>query len=135
MRPELPGDPEYMGDIQAALDGYFSVNWSTTRIRGIEWEALKVVIRGKSFGKSYGIREKLEQELTQQEDVLAALQYGEASGDVSETDCREMHAKIGAIWNRLDSYIRRDYRQRLYHKGDRWGACWPGSLSTNSLYQ
>ncbi|KAJ1153058.1 hypothetical protein NDU88_005825 [Pleurodeles waltl] len=61
---------------------------------------------------------KLEREITQQEDVLTSLQSRVTSGDVSEADCRLTHAKIGAMWNRLDSYIRKDYRQRLYREGD-----------------
>ncbi|KAJ1203191.1 hypothetical protein NDU88_006984 [Pleurodeles waltl] len=40
MRPELLGDPEYRGDLQAAVNGYFSENWTTIRMRGIEWEAV-----------------------------------------------------------------------------------------------
>ncbi|KAJ1173880.1 hypothetical protein NDU88_005705 [Pleurodeles waltl] len=135
MRPELLRDPEYKGDIQAARDGYFSVNWYTIRTCGIEWEALKVVTRCKSIGISYGIRKKKEWELTQQEDMLTALRSRVASVDASETDCRETHTKIGAIWNRLDSYKSKDYRQRLYCSGDRSGACRPGSLSANGLYQ
>ncbi|KAJ1187179.1 hypothetical protein NDU88_003958 [Pleurodeles waltl] len=45
IRPELLVDSEYKRDMQAALNGYFSVNWTTTRTRGIEWEALNVVLR------------------------------------------------------------------------------------------
>ncbi|KAJ1172404.1 hypothetical protein NDU88_004251 [Pleurodeles waltl] len=37
-------------------------------------EALKVVIRGESLAKTYGIRKKLDWELAQQEDALNALQ-------------------------------------------------------------
>ncbi|KAJ1192344.1 hypothetical protein NDU88_001655 [Pleurodeles waltl] len=103
------------------------MNWSTTRTRSIEWEALKVVIRGKSLGKFYGIRKKLEQEFAQQEGVLSALQSRVASGDVSEAHCREAHKRIGATWNRLDSYVCRDFRQRLYCEGD---ARAHGSLAT-----
>ncbi|KAJ1213800.1 hypothetical protein NDU88_001431 [Pleurodeles waltl] len=63
----------------------------------------------------------MEQELTQQEDALTALQSRMSSGDVSEADCHRTHAKIGVIWNRLDSYIRKDYRQWLYCEGDLLG--------------
>ncbi|KAJ1083889.1 hypothetical protein NDU88_004044 [Pleurodeles waltl] len=86
MWPALLGNPENKGDIQAVLNGYFSMNWTTTRTHGIEWEALKVVIRGESLGKSYGIRKKLDRELTQQEDILAALQCQVDSEDASEAD-------------------------------------------------
>ncbi|KAJ1127406.1 hypothetical protein NDU88_005808 [Pleurodeles waltl] len=51
------------------LNGYFSANWATATTRGIEWEALKVAITGESLSKTYGIRKRLDQELTQQEDV------------------------------------------------------------------
>ncbi|KAJ1198477.1 hypothetical protein NDU88_002318 [Pleurodeles waltl] len=67
MRPELLGDHEYRRDIQEALTGYFSENWTTAHSSGLEWEALKVVIRGESIAKIYGIRKKLDQELAQQE--------------------------------------------------------------------
>ncbi|KAJ1157586.1 hypothetical protein NDU88_010292 [Pleurodeles waltl] len=121
LRPELLGDLEYKVDMWMALDGYFRTNWSTTRTRGTEWEALNVVIRGESIGKSYGIRKKLERELTQQEEALTTLQSQETSGDISEADCRMMLAIIGDIWNRLDSYVRQDHRQRLYREGDHSG--------------
>ncbi|KAJ1202527.1 hypothetical protein NDU88_006325 [Pleurodeles waltl] len=65
MRLELLGDHEYKRDIQAALDGYFSGNWTTAQTRGIELEALKVVIRGESLNKPYGIRKKLDRDLAQ----------------------------------------------------------------------
>ncbi|KAJ1116941.1 hypothetical protein NDU88_005143 [Pleurodeles waltl] len=118
MRPELFGDPEYKGDIQAALNGYFSVNWTTTRTRGMKWDALKIVIRGESLGKSYGIRKKVDRELPQQEDILAALQRQVDSVNASGSVCCMVHRRIGAIWNRLDSYVHKDFRQRLYRKGD-----------------
>ncbi|KAJ1093103.1 hypothetical protein NDU88_006212 [Pleurodeles waltl] len=56
---------------------------------GIEWEALKVIIREESLSKTYGIRKRLDQELTQQEDVLAALQRQVDNGDELESDCLE----------------------------------------------
>ncbi|KAJ1151162.1 hypothetical protein NDU88_003949 [Pleurodeles waltl] len=115
MRPELLGDPEYKGEV---LNGYFNVNWSTIRTRGIKSEDLNVVRRGENLGKSYGIRKKLERELMQQAGVLAALQCQVASSDVSEADCCEAHTRIEAIRNRLDSYVHRDFRQRLYREGD-----------------
>ncbi|KAJ1109295.1 hypothetical protein NDU88_006657 [Pleurodeles waltl] len=88
---------------------------------GIEWEALKVVIRGDSFGKSYGIRKKLERELMQQEDLLATLQSHVGSREVEEAGHREAHRRIEAIWNRQDSYVCKDFRQWLYREGDRSG--------------
>ncbi|KAJ1125051.1 hypothetical protein NDU88_003490 [Pleurodeles waltl] len=91
--------------------------------RGIEWEALKVVIRGESLSKSYGIKNKLDRELTQQEDALAALQRQVDNGDASESDCLVVRGKIEDLWGRLDNYVRRDYKQRLYHEGDRSGVC------------
>ncbi|KAJ1204018.1 hypothetical protein NDU88_007799 [Pleurodeles waltl] len=52
-------------------------------------EALKVVIRGESLSKTYGIRKRLDWKLTQQEDLLAALQRQVDNGDASESDCLE----------------------------------------------
>ncbi|KAJ1135282.1 hypothetical protein NDU88_001723 [Pleurodeles waltl] len=94
LRPELLGDPEYKGDMRMDLNGYFTVKWSTTLTQGIEWEALNVVIRGESIGKTFGIRKKLEWELTQQEDVLTALQSRVTSGEISEADCHVTRTKI-----------------------------------------
>ncbi|KAJ1127523.1 hypothetical protein NDU88_005922 [Pleurodeles waltl] len=73
MRPELLGDLEYRRDIQEALTSYFGGNLTTAQSRSIEWEALKVVIRGESLTKTYVIRKKIDLELTQQEDTLGAL--------------------------------------------------------------
>ncbi|KAJ1217095.1 hypothetical protein NDU88_004690 [Pleurodeles waltl] len=74
LRPDLLGDPEYKKDLQGVLDGYLSTNWGTATTRGLELEALKVVIRRESFSKTYGIRQHLDRELMQQEEVLAAVQ-------------------------------------------------------------
>ncbi|KAJ1180800.1 hypothetical protein NDU88_006016 [Pleurodeles waltl] len=74
MRPELLGDLEYRCDIQDTLNGYFGGNWTTGQSHGIEWEALKVVIWGKSLTKTYVIRKKEDQKLAQQEDALGILQ-------------------------------------------------------------
>ncbi|KAJ1185445.1 hypothetical protein NDU88_002237 [Pleurodeles waltl] len=116
LRPDLLGDPEYKQDLQGVLNGYFSTNWGMAMTRGIEWDALKVVIRGESFSKMYGIRKCLDQELTQQEDVLAALQRQVDNGDASESDCLEMCGRIVDLWERLDNYVRS-------------GVCWLGSSS------
>ncbi|KAJ1082260.1 hypothetical protein NDU88_002428 [Pleurodeles waltl] len=121
MQPELLGDPEYKGDLQAALNGYFSEIRTTTQMRDIEWEALKVAIQGQSLGKSYGIRKKLEQELTKQEGILTTLQSREGKSNVDEASHQKAHRRIGVIWNRLDSYVSKDYRQQLHPEGDRWG--------------
>ncbi|KAJ1194759.1 hypothetical protein NDU88_004045 [Pleurodeles waltl] len=97
--PDLLGDPEYKQDLQGVLNGYFSTNWGTATARGIEWEALKVVIRGESLSKMYGIRTRLDQELTQQEDVLAVLQRQVDNGDASESDCLEVCGRIVDLWD------------------------------------
>ncbi|KAJ1180251.1 hypothetical protein NDU88_005473 [Pleurodeles waltl] len=65
--------------------------------RGIEWEALKVVIRGESLCKTYGIRKRLDQELTQQEYILSALQRQVDNGAVSESDYLEVR-NSGIDW-------------------------------------
>ncbi|KAJ1174746.1 hypothetical protein NDU88_000039 [Pleurodeles waltl] len=127
LRPDLLGDPEYKQDLQGVLNGYFSENWGTAMIRGIEWEALKVVIRGKSLSKTYGIRKHLDRELTQQEDVLAALQRQVDNGNASESDCLEVGGRIVDLWDGLDKYVRRNYRLRLLQQGDPSGVCWLGS--------
>ncbi|KAJ1156136.1 hypothetical protein NDU88_008860 [Pleurodeles waltl] len=94
LRPDLLGDPEYKKDLQGVLDGYLHRNWGMAMTRGLEWEALKVVIRGESLSKIYGIRQRLDRELTQQEEVLAATQRQVDSGDASETDCLEVRGRI-----------------------------------------
>ncbi|KAJ1193947.1 hypothetical protein NDU88_003242 [Pleurodeles waltl] len=124
--PDLLGDPEYKQDLQGVLNGYFSANWGTATTRGIEWEALKIVIRGESLSKTYGIRKRLDRELTQQEDVLTALERQVHNGDASESDCLEVRGRIVDLWDRLDNYVHRNYRQRLFREGDRSGVCWLG---------
>ncbi|KAJ1084387.1 hypothetical protein NDU88_004536 [Pleurodeles waltl] len=121
MRPELLGDLKYRRDIQEALTGYFARNWTTAKSCGIEWEALKVMIRGESLTKTYGIRKKLELELTQQEDAPGALQHQIDNGGTLEAESQVVRACIGALWGRLDSYVRKDFRQRLHREGDRSG--------------
>ncbi|KAJ1179401.1 hypothetical protein NDU88_004635 [Pleurodeles waltl] len=86
MRPELLGNHEYRRDIQEALKGYLGENWTTAQSRGIEWEALKIVIRVESLTKTYSIRKKLDQELPQQEDALNNLQCQIDNGDASEAE-------------------------------------------------
>ncbi|KAJ1083255.1 hypothetical protein NDU88_003414 [Pleurodeles waltl] len=121
MRPELLGNHECRRDIWEALNGYFAKNWNTAPSRGIEWEALKVVIRGEILTKTYGIRKKLDQELAQQEDALNTLQRQIDSGVASEAESRVVCGCIGALWSRLDNYVRKDFRQQLYRERDRSG--------------
>ena len=33
----------------------------------------------------------------------------------------EAHRRVGEVWDRLDRFIRTDYRQRLHREGDRSG--------------
>ncbi|KAJ1206243.1 hypothetical protein NDU88_001652 [Pleurodeles waltl] len=110
LHPDLLGDPEYKKYLQGVLDGYLRTNWGTAMTRGLEWEALKVVIRGESLSKTYGIRQRLDQELMQQE---------VDNGDASEVDCLEVSSRIVDLWDRLDNYVRRNYRPRLFREGDR----------------
>ncbi|KAJ1151737.1 hypothetical protein NDU88_004517 [Pleurodeles waltl] len=91
------------------------------RTHGIEWEALKVVLRGKSLSKSYGIRKKLDHELIQQEDALVALQRQVDNGDASESDCLAVRGRIEDLWGRLDNQVRLDFRQWLFREGDHSG--------------
>ncbi|KAJ1121968.1 hypothetical protein NDU88_000474 [Pleurodeles waltl] len=64
------------------------------RIRDIEWEALKVVIRGERLSKSYGIRNKLDREHTEQEDAIVAQHSQVDNGDASESDCLAVRSRI-----------------------------------------
>ncbi|KAJ1098291.1 hypothetical protein NDU88_003407 [Pleurodeles waltl] len=118
LRSDLLGDPEYKKDLQGVLDGYLRTNWGMATTRGLEWETLKVVIRGESLSKTYGIRQRLDRELAQQEEVLAAIQRQVDNGDASEEACLEVRGRIVDSWNRLDNYVRRNYRQRLFREGD-----------------
>ncbi|KAJ1128275.1 hypothetical protein NDU88_006654 [Pleurodeles waltl] len=121
LRPDLLGDSEYKQDLQGVLNGYFSTNWGMATAQGIEWEALKVVIRGESLSKTYCIRKRLDQELTKQEDILAALQCQVDNGDASESDFLEVRGRIVDLWDRLDNYVCWNYRQRLFLEADRSG--------------
>ncbi|KAJ1110779.1 hypothetical protein NDU88_008125 [Pleurodeles waltl] len=121
MRPELLGDHEYRRDIQEVLAGYFSENWTTAQSRGLEWEALKVFIRGESLAKTYGIRKKLDRGLAQHEDALNALRRQTDNGDMLENESRVVRGRIGALRSRLDSYVRKDFQQRLHCEGNRSG--------------
>ncbi|KAJ1184759.1 hypothetical protein NDU88_001562 [Pleurodeles waltl] len=131
LRPDLLGDLEYRKDLQDVLNGYFSANWGSATTRGIEWEVLKVVIRGESLSKTYGIRKRLDRELTQQEDSLSAIQRQVDNGDGSGSDCLGVRSGIVDLWGRLDNYVHREYRQRLIQEGDRLGVCWLGSSGGN----
>ncbi|KAJ1201148.1 hypothetical protein NDU88_004963 [Pleurodeles waltl] len=77
--------------------------------------------RGKSLAKTYGIWKKLDRELAQQQDALNALQRQIDDGDVLENESRVVCDRICALWSRLDSYVRKDFRQRLHREGDRCG--------------
>ncbi|KAJ1091295.1 hypothetical protein NDU88_004422 [Pleurodeles waltl] len=99
--------------------------------RGIELEALKVVIRGESLSEPYGIRKRLYQELTQQEDALAAIQCQVDDGNASELDCLRVRGRREDLWGRMDNYVRRDHRQQLFREGDHSGVCWLGSSGGN----
>ncbi|KAJ1209788.1 hypothetical protein NDU88_005161 [Pleurodeles waltl] len=129
--PDLLGDLEYRKDLQDVLNGYFSANWGTATTRGIEWEALKLVIGGESLSKTYGIRKRLSRKLTQQEDALAAIQCQVDNSDTTESDCLGVRGRIVDLWGRLDNDVCREYRERLFREGDRSAVCWLGSSCGN----
>ncbi|KAJ1199802.1 hypothetical protein NDU88_003634 [Pleurodeles waltl] len=66
------------------------------------------------------LRER-EEELAQQEVALNTLQHQIDKGDASEAESRVVRGRIGALWSRLDDYVSKDFRQRLYREGDRSG--------------
>ncbi|KAJ1213558.1 hypothetical protein NDU88_001192 [Pleurodeles waltl] len=107
-RPAIPLWRLRPEDLQDVLVGYFHTNWGTAGTRGLEWEALKVVIRGESLSKTYGIRQCLDRELPRQEEVLATLQRQVNNGDASEADCLEMRGRIVDLWDRLENYVRQN---------------------------
>ncbi|KAJ1160206.1 hypothetical protein NDU88_000708 [Pleurodeles waltl] len=113
---------------EEVLAGYFNETWTTALSRGLEWEALKVVIRGENLAKTYGIRKKLDRELAQQGDALNALQSQIEKGDALENESRVVRGRIGALWSRLDSYVRKDFQQRLHQEGDQSGCLFAGLL-------
>ncbi|KAJ1118455.1 hypothetical protein NDU88_006646 [Pleurodeles waltl] len=53
--------------------------------------------------------------------MLTALQRQIDNGDALESACLEARGRIVELWDRLESYVRRNYRQRLYREGDRSG--------------
>ncbi|KAJ1117024.1 hypothetical protein NDU88_005225, partial [Pleurodeles waltl] len=81
--------------------------------------ALKVVLQGFSLGKTYGIRRKVERELTLQNDTLAQLQSRGGDCDAGDAGLLEALRLVEATRNRLDCYVRKDYRQRLHREGER----------------
>ncbi|KAJ1143677.1 hypothetical protein NDU88_009982 [Pleurodeles waltl] len=117
LRPDLLSDLEHKKDLQDVLVGYFHTNWGMAGTRGLEWEALK----GESLSKTYAIRQHLERELTRQEEELATLQRQVDNVDTSEVDCFEVRGRIVDLWDRLENYARRNYRQRLFREGDHSG--------------
>ncbi|KAJ1198388.1 hypothetical protein NDU88_002229 [Pleurodeles waltl] len=104
-----------------ALTGYFGGNRTTAQSRGIEWEALKVNTRGESLTKTYGIWKKLDQELAQQEDALVVLLRQIDNGDALGSESQVVRGCIGSLWSGLDSYVHKDFKQRLHREGDRSG--------------
>ncbi|KAJ1140885.1 hypothetical protein NDU88_007222 [Pleurodeles waltl] len=121
LRPDILGDPEHKKDLQDVLVGYFHRNWSMAGTRGLEWEGLKVVIRGEILSKTYGTRQRLDWELTHLEEVLATLQHQVDNGEASKADCLEVRCRIVDLCDRLENYVRRNYRQRLFREVDRSG--------------
>ncbi|KAJ1194758.1 hypothetical protein NDU88_004044 [Pleurodeles waltl] len=81
---------------------------------------LEARVKDAEEGKACGIRQHPEQELTRQEE-LATLQRQVDNGDASEADCLEMRGRIVDLWDRLENYVRRNCRQRLFREGDRSG--------------
>ena len=73
MRPEALADPIYASMVDDTLTNYFRNNWGTTGTtgtRGVEWEALTVVLRGECLKTTYG----LEKRIASHEKVLAKLE-------------------------------------------------------------
>ncbi|KAJ1175760.1 hypothetical protein NDU88_001046 [Pleurodeles waltl] len=62
--------------------------------------------------------QRLDRELTRQEEVLATLQHQVDNSDASEADCLEVRGRIVDLWDRLENYVSRNYRQRLFREGD-----------------
>ncbi|KAJ1091979.1 hypothetical protein NDU88_005093 [Pleurodeles waltl] len=85
---------------------------------------IEAVVRRNRGGETLSggaSRKRLDQELMQQEDILAALQRQVDRGDASESDCLEVRGRIVDLWDRLDNYVHWNYRQRLFREGDRSG--------------
>ncbi|KAJ1137522.1 hypothetical protein NDU88_003920 [Pleurodeles waltl] len=116
--PEMLVDSKYSIDVLAALQGYIRENLNMAQTRRIEREALKVVVKGVSIGKVYGIRRRLEGELEQQEGALPLLQSQEGDGAVDEAGLLEVHKRIEVEWNKLDNLVQKDYRHWLHREGD-----------------
>ena len=60
--------------IQGNISEYLPLNWGSTSNRGMEWDALKAVVRGKCMSLTYGVRRILQGELKDEEAELAVHQ-------------------------------------------------------------
>ncbi|KAJ1164595.1 hypothetical protein NDU88_005031 [Pleurodeles waltl] len=59
--------------IAVALEDYMDHNWGVTDSWGVEWEALKAVLRGVCIGTVCGVRQQMEQELSSSEKELEEM--------------------------------------------------------------
>ncbi|KAJ1083872.1 hypothetical protein NDU88_004027 [Pleurodeles waltl] len=121
MSPDILEDQEGKDTRSAALTDWLAHNWGTTKRRATEWDALKVVLRGTCMGLLCGVQRKLRRKLDREVAYLASLQTGDSL--IAEVHPGELQLRrlIEDIWDRLDKYTLKQYRQRLYTEGDKSG--------------
>ncbi|KAJ1210187.1 hypothetical protein NDU88_005555 [Pleurodeles waltl] len=82
---------------------------------------MRLIVEPDQWDGRSGVLEGVgDQELAQQEDALSVLQRQIDNGDTLEAGSRVVRGRIGALWSRLDSYVRKDFRQRLHREGEIW---------------
>ncbi|KAJ1113088.1 hypothetical protein NDU88_001345 [Pleurodeles waltl] len=97
-------DPVFRDQIEHGLIKYFRDNWGSIEERTLEWDAMKIVVRGICISVSKGIRHDMEKELTLQESKLADFEISLLTGSMEKLELNTQRQKVGELWDRLDKH-------------------------------
>lgn len=73
MSEEALSDRVFVHELTGVLDGYFNDNWGSASSRAMDWDAMKVVLRGECMKITYGVKQQFLSDLDRLEKRLGAI--------------------------------------------------------------
>ncbi|KAJ1081010.1 hypothetical protein NDU88_001197 [Pleurodeles waltl] len=99
------------------IEHYFTENWGRASTRAVEWDAMKVVLRGEFLKVTYGVKPQHSRSLDVLEKRLGDLEKGKPEQHQRLSKWKECKRELLETLDSLDKFVRTSYMHRLHMEG------------------
>lgn len=119
LQPQLLEDAPFRLALSSTITHYLNENWNTATTRLIEWDALKVVIRGAAIGQVVGARQEIHKQLIDTEQKLNTLERESLTDPLKKLELQQTHIDHADSLETLRVIDYNAYQQRKHTDADK----------------